>query len=122
MNGNPPGRPDDDADEGLDPALARLFDATATRATPEAADAFVSSVLLRIQRAQRLRLLGQAGGLAILLVLCAFVAPYVARQTLTLAGLLTEELPTTGTALISPIGWVCAALITWLIARRARTH
>jgi hypothetical protein len=116
MNGNLPGPPDNE--EGLDPELMQLFDA----ANAVKGDAFVTSVLSSMQRARRLRLLRQITGLAVIMVLGAFVAPDVAQQTLLAAGWFTNELPATGTALFSPIGCVCAAFIGWRIARWARTY
>ena len=118
MNGNVPGRADDD--EGLDPELIQLFDAAQTQAA--AADAFVASVLLSMQRTRRLRLIRQIAGLAIILVCSAFLAPYVAQQTLLAADWFTNRLPATGTALLSPIGCVCAALLAWRVARWARHY
>jgi hypothetical protein len=132
MNGNVPGRPDDD--EGLDPGLIQLFDAAKTQAAVHAppasgrvsvsvaksGDAFVASVLLSMQRTRRLRLLRQIAGLAIILFSSAFLAPYVAQQTLLAADWFTNQLPATGTALLSPMGCVCAALLAWRIARWAR--
>jgi hypothetical protein len=116
MNGNLPPPPDD---EGLDRDLIQMF---AEAREPLAEDAFVSSVLLNMQRARRAHLLWQAASLVLIMTLTAFMAPYVAQQTLQLAGWFTEGLPATGTALLSPIGCACAALIAWLITRRARTH
>ena len=125
MNGNLPGRPDDD--EGLDPELIQLFDAAKTRAAVSApvvktADAFVASVLLSMQRTRRLRLIRQVAGLAIILISSAFLAPYVAQQTLLVADWFTNQLPATGMALLSPIGCVCAALLAWRVARWARNY
>jgi hypothetical protein len=122
MNGNGPGRPDDD--EGLDPGLIELFDAAKTQAAVHAlpaSHAFVASVLSSMQRTRRLRLIRQVAGLAIILVCSAFLAPYVAQQTLLAADWFTNQLPATGTALLSPIG-VCAALLAWRIARWARNY
>ena len=139
MNGHLPGPLEHDDDHGrLDPELAKLFDEAASRGTTAGGrfamagsplanssltgDAFVTSVLKKMQHARRLRLLRQAAGIALIMVPTAFLAPYVARQTLVVAGLLTEELPaTSGVPLTSSIACVCAALIAWRIARRART-
>lgn len=118
MNGNVPGRPDDN--EGLDPELLELFDSAKTPAA--AGTPFVASVLLRMQRTRRLRLVRQSAGLAIILVSSAFLAPYVAQQTLFVADWFTNQLPATGMALASPIGCVCAALLAWRIARWARNY
>jgi hypothetical protein len=125
MNGSVPGRPDDD--EGLDPELIQLFDTAKTDAPISApvaktADAFVASVLLSMQRARRLRLIRKVAGLAIILISSAFLAPYVAQQTLFVADWFTDQLPATGMALVSPIGSVCAALLAWRIARWARNY
>ena len=125
MNGNLPARPDDD--EGLDPELIQLFDAAKTQAAVHApvaktADAFVASVLLSMQRTRRLRLIRQMAGLAVILITSAFLAPYVAQQTLLVADWFTNQLPATGMALLSPIGCVCAALLAWRIARWARNY
>jgi hypothetical protein len=118
MNGNVPGRPDDD--EGLDPGLSRLFDSAKTPAG--AGDAFVASVLLSMQRTRRLRLIRQIAGLVIILICSAFLAPYAAQQTLFVADWFTNQLPATGMALVSPIGSVCAALLAWRVARWARNY
>ena len=118
MNGNVSGRADDD--EGLDPELIQLFDAANTQ--PAARDAFVASVLSSMQRTRRLRLIRQVAGLAIILISSAFLAPYVAQQTLLVADWFTNQLPATGMALVSPIGSVCAALLAWRIARWARNY
>ena len=123
MNGNVPGRPRDD--EGLDPELIQLFDAAKAPTaigTPVAGDAFVATVLWSMQRPRRLRLIRQMAGLAVILISSAFLAPYVAQQTLLLADWFTNQLPATGTALVSPIGCVCAALLAWRIARWARNY
>jgi hypothetical protein len=134
MNGNLPGHPDDD--EGLDPELIQLFDAAKMQAAASAPiagagirapfaatdDAFVASVLSSMQRNRRLRLIRQIAGLAFILTAGAFLAPYVARQTLLAAGWFTNQLPVTGVALLSPLGCLCAALLAWGIARRARNY
>jgi hypothetical protein len=134
MNGNGPGHPDDD--DGLDPGLIQLFDAAQTQAAAHAppagagvsapvaktGDAFVASVLLSMQRTRRLRLIRQIAGLAIVLISTAFLAPYVAQQTLLAADWFTNQLPATGTVLLSPIGCVCAALLAWRVARWARNY
>jgi hypothetical protein len=113
MNGNLPGHSRDD--EGLDPELSQLFDAAKTTAgsgnsVARSGDAFVAAVLLSMQRTRRLRLVRQIAGLALILTLSAFLAPYVAQQTLLVAS--------------SPvgIGCVCAVLLAWRIARRARAY
>ena len=127
--------PDDD-DDGLDDELAQLFDTAAGReaaapvavppggAKREAADSamFVKSVMLQIQRRRRLRLLWQIAGLAATLVIGAVLAPQVAQQTLIAAGWFTERLPATGYAFVSPLGYLCASLIAWRMARWARAH
>jgi hypothetical protein len=64
----------------------------------------------------------QLAGLAIILTSSAFVAPYVAQQTLLVADWFTNQLPATGMALVSPIGCVCAALLAWRITRWARNY
>lgn len=115
MNGNLPRQ---SADEGLDPDLAEMFDHARQ---PLAEDVFVSSVMLRIHRARRLRLVGQASSLVAILVLGAFLAPYVARETLSVVGWLGDGLPATGMMLTSPVGYVCAALLAWRITRWARS-
>ena len=125
MNGNVPGRPDND--EGLDPELIQLFDAAKTRPAVHApvaktAETFVASVLLSMRRTRRLRLIRQIAGLAIILISSAFLAPYVAQQTVFVSDWFTDQLPATGMALVSPIGWVCAALLAWRIARWARNY
>jgi hypothetical protein len=132
MNGKFPTPSDDDGDDnGLDPAVLQLFAATAKReaaASGAAASgtttstAFVNSVMAKIQQERRLRLIWQIAGLAATLAISAFLAPQVAQQTLYAAGWFTERLPATGGAFVSPIGYVCASVIAWRIARWARAH
>jgi hypothetical protein len=55
-----------------------------------------------MQRTRRAQLLWRATSLVIIMTLTAFMAPYVAQQTLQVAGWFTEGLPATGTALLSP--------------------
>lgn len=118
MNGNFPGHSDED--DGLDRELTRLFDAAATP-EPAAGAAFVSSLMRRMQHARRLHLVRQAAGTIIVMVISAFLAPYVAQQTLSVAGWLTEQLPATDVTLVSSIGCVFA-LIAWRITRWTRTY
>jgi hypothetical protein len=119
MNGNFPRHCDDD--DRLDPELTRLFDEAAAH-EPATGETFVSSVLLKMQRARRSRLRRQVTGVTVVMLVSAFLAPYVAQQTLLVAGWFTERLPATGTALVSPIGCLFAALFAWRIVRWARTY
>jgi hypothetical protein len=121
MNGNFRTHSDDDHDEGLDPDLTQLFDTSITPATVTG-EAFVSSVLLKMQRARRLRLMRQVASVTLIMVIGAFLAPYAAQGTLLVAGWLTESPQGTGTAFVAPIGYVCASLIAWGIARWARSY
>ena len=118
MNGNFPRHSEED--DGLDPELMQLFESAATP-EPAAGAAFVSSLLLKMQRARRLRLLRQVGGVTVVMVISAFLAPYVARQTLLVAGWLTEQLPATNVAVVSPILCVLA-LIAWRMTRWTRSY
>jgi hypothetical protein len=118
MNGNFPSHGDED--DGLDPELVQLFDSAAAP-EPTAGAAFVSSLLLKMQHARRLRLVRQAAGVIIVMVVSAFLAPYVAQQTLRVAGWLAERLPATDVAVVSPILCVLA-LIAWRMTRWTRTY
>jgi hypothetical protein len=123
MNGDFPGRPEHD--EGLDPELLQLFDGAkiqTARIGAPSPDAFVASVRSAMQRTRRRRLARQIAGLTIILTAGAFLAPYVAQQTLLAADCLVDQLPAMGVALLSPIGCLCAALLAWGIARRARNY
>ena len=122
MNGNFPTHHDDNDEDGLDPELTWLFDAAATAIPePAAGAAFVSSVLLKMQRARRTRLVRQAIGVGGVMTATAFLAPFVAQQTLSVADWLAEQLPTANVAIVSPIGCVLA-LIAWRVTRRTRTY
>ena len=121
MNGNFRTHSDDDHDEGLDPDLTQLFDTSITAATLTG-EAFVSSVLQKMQRARRLRLMRQVASVTLIMVIGAFLAPYAAQGTLFVASWLTESPQGTGTAFVAPIGYVCASLIAWGIARWARSY
>lgn len=133
MNGNIPQGPQDDGEEGLDPGLMQLFDAAKRDAlmaphkraplaapAPASGDAFVAAVVLRMQQTRRLRLIRQITGLALILVLTALLAPYVATQTFLIADWFTNQLPATGMALLSSIGCLCGALFAWSVSRWAR--
>jgi hypothetical protein len=115
MNGltRGPMGPDDD---GLDPELTGLFDEARQ---PLPAETFVAARLDNIRQARRRRLVSQVSGVAIFLAVGAWVAPYAAEQTLRIAGWVMEGLPanTGEIALASPLGWLCAALVTWRILR-----
>jgi hypothetical protein len=121
MNGNSRTHSDDDHDEGLDPDLTQLFDTSITP-EPVTGKAFVSSVMLKMQRARRVRLVRQVASVTLIMVIGAFLAPYVAQGTLLVAGWLTESRQGTGTAFVAPIGYVCASLIAWGVARWARSY
>jgi hypothetical protein len=115
MNGltRGPTGPDDDR---LDPELAGLFEGACQ---PLAAETFVVTVFENMRKARRRRLISQVSGMAIVLAAGACVAPYAAEQTLRIAGWVAEGLPanTGEIALASPLGWLCAALVTWRILR-----
>jgi hypothetical protein len=105
------------SDEGLDPGLVRLFDAAGAVETHNEA-AFVSELLVELEKARRARLLVRLVVTTIIVITGAILAPYVARTTLTVMEWLVASLPQTGMALASPVGCVCAALIAWRIAHR----
>jgi hypothetical protein len=102
--------------EDFDPKLARLFEETRQ---PLAEDEFVSTVLARVQHAHRIRLLRQSAAVLAVMILSGVVAPYAARESLVVLGWLGERLPTMGSALVSPPGWMCSLLIAWQVMRRA---
>lgn len=105
--------PDDD---GLDPELTGLFDEARQ---PLPAETFVAAVFDNMLKARRRRLINRAIGIAIALGAGAWAAPYAAEQTLRIAGWAVEGLPENASeiALASPLGWMCAALVTWRILR-----
>ena len=105
--------PDDD---GLDPELIGLFDEARQ---PLSAETFVAVVFDNMRKARRRRMVSRAIGIAIVLGAGAWAAPYAAEQTLRIAGWVTEGLPENvgEIAFASPLGWLCAALVTWRILR-----
>jgi hypothetical protein len=115
MNGltRGPSGPDD---EGFDPELTGLFDEARQ---PLPAETFVAVAFDNIRKARRRRLVSRAIGIAIVLGASAWVAPYAAEQTLRMAGWVAEGLPENAgeIALASPLGWLCAAFVTWRILR-----
>lgn len=104
-----------DEPEGLDPELTRMFDRAPA---PLAGDAFVHATLLQLRKARRAALARRSALVAIVMVLTAAIAPYVAQATLLAAGWLSDRLPAAELALVSPVGYACAALLAWRIARR----
>lgn len=103
---------------GLDADLAQLFDRQAHMSLD--ADAFVSTTLLKIQRFQRARLLRRSLTLALIMVLSAFAAPYIAQATLIAADWVAERWPAAGVTFIAPAVSLSAALVAWRLAHRAR--
>ena len=116
MNGLTRGPAGPEDDDGLDPDLIGLFDEAHQ---PLPAEAFVATVFDNMRKARRQRLVNRAIGVALALVVAAWVAPYAAEQTLRIAGWVAEGLPENAgeIALASPLGWLCAAFVTWRILR-----
>ena len=104
--------------EDFDLDLARMFH-EARR--PLVADAFVSEILVRVQRARRAQLLGRVGTRLTVVLLSGIIAPYAAQGSIAAAGWVGAQLPVLGSALISPIGWACSLLIAWRIMRSVRS-
>jgi hypothetical protein len=115
MNGTSRMNPDSEPDDELDPALLGLFDRAPS---PPDAAAFVNGTLRKLETARRARLIRQCATLLIVLLASAFLAPYAARATLMAASWFADWLPAAGVALLSPIGWICVALVAWRITRR----
>ena len=109
-------RPTGPDDDGLDPDLSRLFDQAEQ---PLPAETFVAVMFDDMRKARRRRLISRASGIAIILAVGAWAAPYAAEQTLRIAGWVTDGLPDNASelAFASPLGWLCAALVTWRILR-----
>jgi hypothetical protein len=113
MNDNSREEGPGDEPPGLDPDLLQLFDealAHGSSGPPIAThdEAFVDALLARLHRARRARLLARSIITAAIIVLSAFLAPYVAQATLTVMG----------SAALYPVGCGCAALIAWRSAGR----
>ncbi len=92
---------------GLDPELLQLFDQTSSAGADD--EAFIRAMLVRLHRARRRRLLARVLLTTSIIAAGAILAPYVAQATLTVADWVT---------LYYPVGYVCAALLAWRIARR----
>jgi hypothetical protein len=129
MNGNFRPHSDGGADgaDGLDPELMELFDTAATTPPSGAPDAasreeFVRSLLLKMQQARRLRLFWRISGLTTIMLVSAVLAPRVAQQTLLVADWLTDQQPGRAMSFIWLLGYMCASLFIWRVARRARTY
>ncbi|HEY6925079.1 MAG TPA: hypothetical protein VI653_16510, partial [Steroidobacteraceae bacterium] len=76
---------------GLDPELLQLFD-QAPSVTPND-EAFVGTLLVRVRRARRGRLLARLFATMAIIVSGAFLAPYVAQATLMIADRMTVYSP-----------------------------
>jgi hypothetical protein len=96
--------------DGLDPDLIRLFDEAPLADTHD--EAFIATLLVKLRKAQRARLVGRSIVIAMIIALGALAAPYVAQATLTIMG---------SVALYPVAGCVCAALLAWRIAHRRFT-
>lgn len=92
---------------GLDPELLELFDQAPSVGTDD--EAFVRTLLVKLHRARRRRLLARVLLTTLIIVLGALIAPYAAQATLTIADWVT---------LYYPVGCACAVLIAWRTARR----
>lgn len=101
----------------FDDTLTRLF--AERRETLPAVD-FLESVAGRIRDARRQRAVRHAALMTAAAVLAIVLTPYVARGSLAVASHLAAWLPALGSALASPVGWVCSlASAAWAL-RRAR--
>jgi len=112
MNGTSLGSPASRSGDGLDPDLIQLFDAANA---PPHAEAFVSAMLTKLAAARRARLIRRCISIAVVMVLGALLAPYVAQATVTTAGWVAERL---STAVLAIASCACATLIAWRTARR----
>jgi hypothetical protein len=98
-----------------DPELIRAF---AHAREPLAADAFLASLLPKIDRARRIRLGRQILALLAVLGVVALNLPLVLTQTAAAIRFVGDASPTAADFLISPWGWAASMLIgVWLLLR-----
>jgi len=104
-----------DHDDDLDPQLLRCF---AAAHEPSADDAFMSRLLLKIERARRARLLRQILAVAAAVILVSLNLRGVLEHTAAVVRMVGDLAPISTTWLITPWGWAASLLIGgWLLLR-----
>jgi hypothetical protein len=91
-----------------DPFLTRLF---AVQDRPLRADDFMATLVLRLEREQRMQRVYSTLVIVAILAVAALIAPWVAQTTPILVDFVAECLDACGSFLQSPLTWlVCSAL------------
>lgn len=99
----------------FDDTLTRLF-AESQETLP--AEDFLENLASRMHRARRQRTIRRTALVAAAAVLVLVLTPFVAEGSLTAANYLTASLPSLGSALASPVAWICSlAISTWAVRR-----
>jgi hypothetical protein len=99
----------------LDPELTRAF----ARSREPLADApFIANLLLRIERARRIRLRGQILAIAAVVVMVSLNLRLVLEGTAAAVRFAGDWSPTTMEWLVTPWGWAVSMLIgVWIVLR-----
>ena len=101
------------------------FDDTLTRLFAEGrvtlpAEEFLENVASRMHRARRQRTIRRTALVVAAAMLVVVLTPFVAKGSLAVANLLTASLLSLGSALASPLAWICSLTITTWAVRRTR--
>ena len=98
-----------------DPELSRAFEQARE---PLADDAFMASLLLKIERARRIRLARQIFTILTVVVIVGLNMRLVLEKTATAMRFVGDVSPTYSELLIAPWGWVVSVLIgIWILFR-----
>jgi hypothetical protein len=100
-----------------DEDLTRHF---AKRHSSVSTEEFVTQVMTRIGRERRQRMLRKVTFALLLVVVAAAATPYAVEGSLAIASRFVDGLAAFGAALSSPVGWVCAIVLSVWVLRRAQ--
>ena len=99
----------------LDAELARAF---ARAREPMVDDAFVARLLLKIERARRVRLLCRISAIVAVMIILSLITPLVLEGTAAVVRFIGDNSPSYAELLITPGGWAVSMLVgAWVVFR-----